>query len=683
MIKLLSLNSVSKKLLFILMSVALISVLIVSFLLSAYEFKTAQKDQQSNLDTLIKVLSPSITAAVLFEDNESIQELINPILLRSDMVSVLVNNAQGEKVASANNDNKVLYADEHLTQVTAPLALDGITYGELIIVVDDSYIHDRIGFYGYFIVIALALTFGVSLFVSLCLRQRFLAPILHLAQVAKKVTDSNDYSQRAQTLSKDEFGQLTNHFNSMLQTIEQRDRVLEQKVQQRTQELESANSQLHEFAYIDGLTDLPNRRYFYEKLQSLLNLPQQKFALIFIDLDGFKEVNDNLGHDYGDILLSQVAKRLKNCVRANDTVARLGGDEFTLIIEGVDDHLRASQLAQTLKESLMQCISIKDEEAYVSGSIGITFYPADGDTVDLLVKHADQAMYLAKENGRNRYEFFSLNMEAEAKQKHDLIEELRMAIALQQFEIYYQPIFCCNTQRVVQVEALIRWHHPQKGLLVSMDFIPIAESYGLISTIDDWVREQVVSDVSQWYQQTGKVMPVSVNVSPLEIDLQSHWVDKWILNYTKYNLPANAISLEITENALMDTSDKAQQQLQQLSNHGINMTIDDFGVGYSSLAYLLRLKVNTLKIDKVFVQDIVDNESSLSLVRAIISMAQNLNINVVVQGVENEQQLKILHQYHCEYLQGEYLAPPMTKADFEQRFLGFPSQTALAHQSQS
>lgn len=256
-------------------------------------------------------------------------------------------------------------------------------------------------------------TFAISLILSLLLRRRFLNPILYLAQTANRITTSHDYSLRAKQLSKDEVGQLTACFNDMLYNIEQRDNSLENQVKLRTNELQSANIQLHQYAYQDGLTDLPNRRYFYEKLQSLINVKDMTFALIFIDLDGFKEVNDSLGHDYGDLLLHQVATRLQNCVTDKDTVARLGGDEFTLVLEGISDSKQASKIAETVKNSLMESIKIKNETVYVTASIGLTFYPVDGRTVEELVKRADQAMYLSKNKGRNRYEFFLTKLKKE------------------------------------------------------------------------------------------------------------------------------------------------------------------------------------------------------------------------------------------------------------------------------
>ncbi|MGI2172004.1 EAL domain-containing protein [Shewanella sp. MF05960] len=663
----LSLNTISKKLLFILMSVAIVATVSVALVFSAYELSSAKREQIESLQSVSNMLSPNITAALLFDDQDTIKELIKPVLSRSDILSVIVTNIDGQVLAesTANNvDLTSLKETDNLTKVATALTLDSQSYGELFIIADDSYINDRIQFYGKFLLLLLLSSFAVSLFLSLALRRIFLSPILYLSEISEKITTSNDYTLRAKEQSKDEIGQLTTCFNSMLDTIEQREALLESQVKLRTKELENANGQLHEFAYKDGLTNLPNRRYFYKKLQSLIEVNNMQFALIFIDLDGFKEVNDTLGHDYGDLLLHQVAKRLQNCVRANDTVARLGGDEFTLIIEGINDVERATEIAQKVKNSLMQCININGSQAHITGSIGLTFYPADGRCVEDLVKHADQAMYLSKSKGRNRYEFFSYVIEEQAIEKRRILEEIRIALKEDQFTLYYQPIFDLDGINVTKAEALIRWQHPQKGLLGPNEFIPIAEQNGLIEQIGNWVRDQAIKDAAHWFRLTGKIMQVSVNCSPLQFDRAGLWVDDWILACNKSGLPRDTMIIEVTENTLMDPESPIQQQLRRLSDHGIDIAIDDFGVGYSSLAYLQRLDIDILKIDRSFIQHMETNESSIALVRAIITMARHLKVKVVAEGVETTGQHQLLQQLSCDYLQGFLFAKPMPSEKF-------------------
>ncbi|MEL0653714.1 EAL domain-containing protein [Pseudoalteromonas issachenkonii] len=664
--KLFTLNTISKKLLFILMSVALVSTATVTIVFSAYEITSAKEEQIESLGSLSKMLSPNITTALMFDDIDAVQELINPILIRSDVISIMVTSMTGEQLVIAQSEDEDM---EQSIEVSTPLQLDMHDYGILKIRANNSYIQDRITFYFKFIMILMVFTFAISLILSLLLRRRFLNPILYLAQTANKITTSHDYSLRAKQLSQDEVGQLTSCFNAMLYNIEQRENSLENQVRLRTNELENANIQLQQYAYQDGLTDLPNRRYFYEKLQSLVNIKGMKFALIFIDLDGFKEVNDSLGHDYGDLLLHQVATRLQSCITTKDTVARLGGDEFTLILEGVDNPDEASKIAEAVKSSLMQSIKVRKETVYVTASIGLTFFPADGLTVDELVRRADQAMYLSKNKGRNRYEFFSYAIEEKATEKRRLIEEIRTAIVKNQFELFYQPIFSIDGKSVPKAEALIRWNHPERGLIGPNEFIPVAEKNGLINDIGQWVKSQAIQDTVQFNVLSEKTIQVSVNTSPLEIDRAGCWVDEWIVASKKYQLPANTILIEVTENTLMDPDSSIQRQLKRLSTINIDIAIDDFGVGYSSLAYLQRLDIDILKIDRSFISDIESNDNSIALVKAIITMAHNLDVMVVAEGVETQKQYDLLKQLACDYIQGYIFSKAISKKEFIEKYI--------------
>ncbi|MBB1288052.1 EAL domain-containing protein [Pseudoalteromonas sp. SR43-6] len=664
--KLFALNTMSKKLLLILMSVALVSTATVTIVFSAYEITSAKEEQIESLGSLSKMLSPNITTALMFDDLDAVQELINPILIRSDVISIMVTSMTGEELVIAQSEDEDM---EQSIEVSTPLQLDMHDYGILKIRANNSYIQDRITFYFKFIMILMVFTFAISLILSLLLRRRFLNPILYLAQTANKITTSHDYSLRAKQLSQDEVGQLTSCFNAMLYNIEQRENSLENQVRLRTNELENANIQLQQYAYQDGLTDLPNRRYFYEKLQSLVSIKGMKFALIFIDLDGFKEVNDSLGHDYGDLLLHQVATRLQSCITTKDTVARLGGDEFTLILEGVNSPDEASKIAEAVKSSLMQSIKVKKETVYVTASIGLTFFPADGLTVEELVRRADQAMYLSKNKGRNRYEFFSYAIEEKATEKRRLIEEIRTAIVKNQFELFYQPIFSIDGKSVPKAEALIRWNHPERGLIGPNEFIPVAEKNGLINNIGQWVKSQAIQDTVQFNVLSEKAIQVSVNTSPLEIDRAGCWVDEWIVASKKYQLPANTILIEVTENTLMDPDSSIQRQLKRLSTINIDIAIDDFGVGYSSLAYLQRLDIDILKIDRSFINDIESNDNSIALVKAIITMAHNLDVMVVAEGVETQKQYDLLKQLACDYIQGYIFSKAITKQEFMEKYI--------------
>jgi diguanylate cyclase (GGDEF)-like protein len=658
-----ALNTIGKKLLFILMSVAITSSVIITSVFTAYELKTAKQGQKESLQSLSNMLSPNITTALIFDDTAAVQEQLNPILVRSDIVSISVLPQNNEiKTITAVNKNKSNTA--HEVEVSTRLELDSQLYGQLIIRADYSDLRNKGSFYIRFIACLLLSTFALSLFLSLFLRRRFLNPILYLAEIAKKITSSNDYTLRVKKSTQDEVGDLTTCFNSMLHTIEQRENSLENQVKSRTDELQNANAQLHKYAYHDGLTDIPNRRFFYEKLHTLVNTPNTKFALFFIDLDGFKEINDTLGHDFGDMLLHKVAKRLKQCISDNDTVARLGGDEFTLIINDSDTQQSASKVGEKILNSLIAPILLKKEKVYITGSIGITFYPTDGKNVKTLVKRADQAMYLSKNKGRNCFQFFTFEMEQEAINKRLLIDEIRNAVEQAQFELFYQPIFDISGTQVKKAEALIRWHHPTRGLIGPNEFIEIAEESGLIKHIGLWIKKQAIADITAFYTLSDQNIQISINTSALEIDRAGKWAEQWIEAIKEHNLPANAILIEITENTLMAPNSSIKKHLKRLSELSIDVAIDDFGVGYSSLAYLQRLHIDVLKIDKSFIDDLEHNDSSLALVTAIITMAHSLNVKVVAEGVETSGQYKKLVALNCDFIQGYIFSKPLTKEAF-------------------
>jgi len=665
--KLFTLDTISKKLLFILMSVAFISSSIVTVAFGTYELSSAKGEQIESLNSLSNMMSPNIATALIFEDLEAIQELIKPILTRTDVISSIVTNRTGDIVAKANSH---MLSDnvEHAVEVKKQLTIDGNNVGEFVIYANNSYINNRIDFYVKFIISLTLLSFAVSLIISLLLRRRFLSPILYLAQTANDITKSNDYSLRAEQLSNDEVGELTVCFNDMLYTIEQREHALENQVKTRTQELENANSELHRYAYQDGLTDLPNRRFFYEEIQTLISNDNTSFALIFLDLDGFKDVNDSLGHDYGDLLLHHVANRLKACIKDEDIIARLGGDEFTLILKNANQTI-AVKVADKIKQALLKPIQLKEETVCVTASIGITLYPEHGSTVEKLVKRADQAMYLSKKKGRNRYEFFSYSIEEKATEKRKLIEEIKLGLKESQFELYYQPIFSVDGKSISKAEALIRWNHPQKGLIGPNEFIPMAEKNGLISDIGRWVKSQAIQDCTLFNKISKRLIQVSVNTSPLEIDRSGEWVEQWIQASEQFNLPGHSVLIEVTENTLMGTDSEIKRQLKRLSEFQIDVAIDDFGVGYSSLAYLQRLDIDILKIDRSFIKDIEKNDNSIALVRAIITMAHNLNVEVVAEGVEKQEQYMLLKQMQCDYIQGYYFSKPVSKKVFVSEFI--------------
>jgi diguanylate cyclase (GGDEF)-like protein/PAS domain S-box-containing protein len=425
-------------------------------------------------------------------------------------------------------------------------------------------------------------------------------------------------------------------------------------------------------ANFDALTGLPNRRMLRQQLDvSLLRAAQdgRPVAVAFIDLDHFKEVNDTLGHDFGDMLLVQAAQRIRQAMASSDTVARMGGDEFTVVVSDIaaGDHMGdvLSQRLAALLDALSQGFELRGQTVFVSASIGVALYPTDATQVEDLFKHADQALYSAKGAGRNRFCFFTPSLQVVAQQRARLDADLRLALPLQQLEVVYQPIVDMATGQVRKAEALLRWHHPVLGPVSPVQFIPIAETSGLIIPLGDWVFAQAVEQVAAWRQRFDAAFQISVNKSPVQFHRKASLTQNWAHQLAQRGMPGSAIAIEITEGLLLDTSPLVTDHLAELRQAGIDVSLDDFGTGYSSLTYLQKLAIDYIKIDQSFVRNLQPDSTALSLCKAIIVMAHELGMRVVAEGVETETQRDLLLQAGCDHGQGFLFARPMSPAAFE------------------
>jgi len=420
-------------------------------------------------------------------------------------------------------------------------------------------------------------------------------------------------------------------------------------------------------ANFDTLTGLPNRRLFRDRLEQELRKAHRsgaQTALLFIDLDRFKEVNDLLGHDAGDMLLVQASQRLSECVRESDTVARLGGDEFTVILSELDGVAHVEYIAQKILESLSLPFHLGNEVAYVSGSVGITLYPSDGTEPEELIRNADQAMYAAKTGGRNQFSFFTRSMQEEAHARLRLGSDLRNALHDGQLRVYFQPVVDLRTGRIVKAEALLRWHHPGLGAVDPSRFIPLAEESGMIGEIGDWAFRQAADCSQRWSAMVGAPFQIGVNKSPVQFMAQTHEVD-WPAYLDMLGLPGSSISIEITEGLLFNASATVWGKLQEYHGAGIQLAIDDFGTGYSSMAYLKKFDIDYLKIDQSFVRDIAHNENARAIAESMIVMAHRLGLKVIAEGVETAAQRALLHDAGCDFGQGFLYAAPAPADEFE------------------
>lgn len=435
-------------------------------------------------------------------------------------------------------------------------------------------------------------------------------------------------------------------------------------------------------AHYDHLTGLPNRKMFHEALEQAMETASSNgrcMALIFLDLDYFKEVNDSLGHDVGDELLQEVARRLRRAVREHDLVARLGGDEFTLILKNADMPKNVEEVCRRVLKTLAEPYIFGEHSIMVSASLGVTVFPRDGSSVTELLQNADLAMYAAKDAGRNQFRHFSAEMQQQAQQRRELLRELQQALDAQQFELYYQPVVELATGRICKAEALIRWHHPERGLVSPGDFIPLAEDSGLIVPIGDWVFRCVTEQLAHWRDTLGSDFQVSVNVSPAQFMSEELDPGAWLAHVQGQGLPAAAVLMEITERVLLKADSAGKNKLLAFRDAGVQLALDDFGTGYSSMAYLKRFDIDFIKIDQMFVHNITSDADDLALCQAMIAMAHRLGLKVVAEGVATEAQHELLVEAGCDYAQGFLYARPLPVPSFEALATeGLPQLTPLA-----
>ena len=434
----------------------------------------------------------------------------------------------------------------------------------------------------------------------------------------------------------------------------------------------AARQRIEELSHTDMLTDLPNRRALTERLDHALAVARREsssFAVLNVDLDRFKQINDTLGHSYGDRVIKEVAERLKDCLREVDTVARLSGDEFALLVHHADVR-GAEHAARRVQEAMSRPFSFDTLNFTVTASTGIALFPSDGANADELLASAERAMHWVKESGRATYHFHQPRKDVDLLSRMRLDHAMRKALAEREFQLHYQPQIELGTGRVIGAEALIRWRDPLRGDVSPAEFIPVAEESGFVVAIGEWVLQQAVQQAASWLRQ-GWRMPVAVNVSALQFQ-QAQFVETVARVLAEAKLPPELLELELTESILLKDAEDALRRLEQLAELGIGMSIDDFGTGYSSLGYLKRFPIQRLKIDRSFVQGLPDDASDAGIVNAIVQMGRALRLQVIAEGVESEAQLDFLRRAGCHEMQGYLYAPALDARSFEDRVWRFP-----------
>jgi diguanylate cyclase (GGDEF)-like protein/PAS domain S-box-containing protein len=442
----------------------------------------------------------------------------------------------------------------------------------------------------------------------------------------------------------------------------------------------NAEERIQFLAYYDALTGLPNRTLLKDRLLKALARARRKgdkVAILSLDLDRFKLVNDSLGHPIGDLLLKDVAERIKGCTREQDTVAKVNGDEFVVVLNGVKDEAEAAIAAARITEKLAGKFVVQGHSLSTSCSVGISMFPDHSEDCDTLVRYADQAMYRAKENGRNRFQFFKQDMNIRVMERLSLENDLRLALEREEFFLLYQPQMGIASGEVTGFEALIRWQHPKLGLVSPNEFIAIAENNGLILPIGEWVLRTACAQARKWHRDGLLAVPVAVNVSAVQFRQEGFCqLIRRVLLET--GLPPQFLELELTESLLLSNADVMFTVLQELKEMGLRLAIDDFGTGYSSLSYLKQFRVNKLKIDRSFIRDIAMHSDDAAITTAIISLAKSLNLKVIAEGVETEAQMSFLREHHCDEIQGYYFSKPITAVEVADRLLVAPAQRSGA-----
>lgn len=516
-------------------------------------------------------------------------------------------------------------------------------------------------------------TLGVSLLIAivgLCAAALLLSrlqrivtePVHQLTSMMHGISANGDYSLRVTPSGRDEFGTLAVGFNHMLDRIQFNQDALHQELRERR----IVEQKLDHLAHFDTVTALPNRNFFNKRLSQLLEellIRPRHIGLMFVDLDNFKVVNDTLGHAFGDRLLANAAERMNRALRRGDLVCRLGGDEFAVILDDLDECEGAQLAGEKILGALGEPFRLSDHEVYVGASIGIALYPHHSLDMESLVRHADTAMYHAKDQGKNNCQFFRPEMQAKAQQRLAMETLLRKAVEQDELLLHYQPQQDLRSGRIFGAEALLRWRHPDMGLVSPAEFIPLAEETGLIVPIGEWVLRTACRQAAAW-RELGYALSIGVNLSGRQFR-EERLIATIEAVLAETGLEPGRLELELTESILMDSSEPTLSKMNSLRDMGIRLAIDDFGTGYSSMSYLKRFPISRIKIDQSFIRGLPDDAESLEITRAIIVMAQTLGLGVLAEGVESRAQGECLLACGCSDVQGYYLSKPLSPEQFQ------------------
>jgi len=653
-------------------------ILLTTLNLSYYMFSSLLDDYQKKAATLSGVLAASLDSALMFNDAQTAQDVLMSLRSVPDVAGAAIYDKSGRLFAgyaSANNPYtpsptfdssqygqkaRLGNASQNYSLPILGVAPDREHLGTITMHMDLSNAYgDLLKQIGIVLLIGLFILAAISTLLTK-LQEYITQPLLSLTDVMRKVSKEGDLSVRAPSSSQDEIGELASVFNQMIEELSHREHSLNQELRERR----NIEEKLSEIAHFDPVTNLPNRHSFENQIEkALLNHKYnlEKFALMYIDLDNFKYVNDTFGHHIGDLMLSRIAERLRNSLRKADFVARLGGDEFVVIMSDFTDNAIISEVARKIMASLQPPFSFEGREVFIGASIGISICPTNGKDGETLKRQADSAMYLAKKLGKNNFQFYMDEMSRTQKNRINIEASLRRSLERNEIVVYYQPIVNIAEEKIVGFEALVRWIR-QDGTVVRPDeFIPLAEEIGLIVDIGRFVLETSATQTSAWVNQFGLSF-TAVNFSSKQFK-KSNLADDIFNALKNARLEPCNFEMEITESVLMDNSIDSISLLNQLIKQGMGIAIDDFGTGYSSLSYITSFPISKIKIDKSFVAKLPKDRNAHAVVTAIVGLAKSLNLKVVAEGIETAEQLECLAMLGCQYGQGYLFSKPVAAAE--------------------
>lgn len=669
-------KSLRKKLMMLLMIVSCTVLSMVTLGFAISDWVDSRNAIFDRMRSQAGIIGNNSIGALTFHDAEAAKRTLTTLEATEDIIGAVLFDRQQQHFAGYQRDNTALPLTPPTSEegslggtlyVQQPVTLDNEVIGSIVLLSElGSWQQQQL--HRMTIVMALfLLSLLVAVLLSNAAQRLVTRPILNLARTAREVTDTRNYELRAEKVSEDEIGSLADDFNEMLNQIQLRDNELrdthaqlEDKVKERTSELLELAQQLEHQAFHDTLTGLANRATFDNNLQTAINYAQRhnkQIAVMFLDLDRFKSINDSLGHHVGDKLLIEMSKRLTECLRSSDTLSRLGGDEFAILLPDSSPNASANTAAKVI-DAVRKPIHVEGFNLRVTTSIGISIYPNNGEDAATILKNADTAMYSSKDAGRNQLNFFSQEMNACAERRLLLENKLRKAVNDHLFTIHFQPKWNTSNNQLVSVEALIRWFDADEGFISPEEFIPLAEDCGLIGAIDDWVCKNACLQIQSLFDDNRPNISLSVNVSPAHVIHKDIYKRvSTILDETGF--PGQYLELEITETMIASEVERLYEDLNNIRSLGVEISIDDFGTGYSSLSRLKQLPLNTLKIDQSFVRDIGEDSGDEVIIRTIIDMAHNLNLKVVAEGVETDEQYRFIKRFNCDLVQGYLFSKPV------------------------